>query len=93
MEQAFSAKLPDNLDSRESAVYTLALMMTRLRGPLDDSSFEQASLAIGRDGVAGVSILLVAIYMSPCCLASVELGHRLEYNETRNQLIHVRCVN
>ncbi|KAI1099778.1 AhpD-like protein [Jackrogersella minutella] len=54
-QQALHGKLPDGLDGRESAVYNLALTLTRLHGPLNGENFEQAREFLGRDGVAGVA--------------------------------------
>lgn len=55
MQQAVQGKLPDGLDSRESAAYSLALTLSRQHGPLNHESFEQAKEILGRDGVAGVA--------------------------------------
>ncbi|KAI1084492.1 AhpD-like protein [Whalleya microplaca] len=55
VQQAVHGKLPGDLDNREAAVYSLALTLARLHGPLSDESFEQAREILGRDGVAGVA--------------------------------------
>lgn len=55
VQQAVHGKLPDDLDPRESAIFTLAATLAKLRGPLSDRDFEQASEALRRDEVVGVA--------------------------------------
>ncbi|OAQ59541.1 peptidase cysteine/serine, trypsin-like protein [Pochonia chlamydosporia 170] len=55
VEQAFNGKVPSGLDDRAAAVYSLALTLARLHGPLGDAVFEQAREVLGRDEVAGMA--------------------------------------
>jgi hypothetical protein len=70
VQQAVHGKLPDGLEARESAVYSLAVTLTKLRGQLNDECFEHAKEMLGRDGVAGVAHIVCG-YIYVAILSSI----------------------
>lgn len=55
IQQAVHGKLPNGLDDREAAIYSLALTLARLHGPMRDGAFEDAKSILRQDQIAGVA--------------------------------------
>lgn len=80
VQRAVHGKLPDGLDPRESEIYSLAVTLAKLRGPLSDRRFEQARGLLQRDEVVGV-VHIVSGYVYVAMLSNVSVAGVPEVKE------------
>lgn len=80
VQQAVHGHLPDSLDPRETAIYSLAVTLSKLRGPLSDQEFEQARDFLRRDEVVGV-VHIVSGYVYVAMLSNVSMAGIPEVKE------------
>lgn len=80
VQQAVHGDLPDGLGPREAAVYSLAVELAKLRGPLSDESFQQAREVLQRDEVVGV-VHIVSGYVYVAMLSNISAAGVPEVRE------------
>lgn len=80
VQEAVHGRLPDGLDARESAIYSMAVTLARLRGPLSDEKFEEAMQVLRRDEIVGV-VHIVSGYVYVAMLSNVAVAGVPEVDE------------
>ncbi|KAK7744553.1 hypothetical protein SLS53_003438 [Cytospora paraplurivora] len=80
VQQAVHGHSPDGLDPREAAIYSLAVKLAKLRGPLSDGSFQQAMEVLQRDEVVGV-VHIVSGYVYVAMLSNISAAGVPEVKE------------
>lgn len=80
VQQAVHGKLPDGLDLRESTIYSLALTLTKLRGPLSEKRFNESREVLQHDEVVGV-VHIVSGYVYVAMLANISVAGVPEVKE------------
>ncbi|KAH8427710.1 carboxymuconolactone decarboxylase family protein [Aspergillus melleus] len=71
VQQAVDGEAPNGLSESEAEVYSFALELARLRGPMDSAVFDNAKSALSRDRMVGLAHIVSGfIYTSMLCNVS-----------------------
>ncbi|ROV87827.1 hypothetical protein VMCG_10551 [Cytospora schulzeri] len=84
VQEAIHGHVPHGLDPRESAIYSLAVMLAKLRGPLSDEGFGKAREFLRRDEVVGI-VHIVSGYVYVAMLSNVSVAGVPEVGECTSQ--------
>ncbi|KAI9046260.1 carboxymuconolactone decarboxylase family protein [Aspergillus affinis] len=68
VQQAVDGEVPNGLSESEAEVYSFALKLAQLRGPMDSAVFDSAKSALSRDRMVGLAHIVSGfIYVSMLC--------------------------